>query len=140
MNPDQNYYILVGDRKTWYVSVEKKIWGFSEKTKGSWQRSKKGDLLAFYVTAPTKKIIGFGAFKNKFVDDTITWPEEKLSQESIWKYKINFSVIYLCKQWRNGIQLPKNIIVNQGRKKINKQMYMKLIKQSEFEWSVKIHA
>lgn len=61
-----NYFVLVGDEKTWHVSFEKKIWGFSEKMRGFWNTTQHGDLLAFYVTKPTKKIIGFGKVKEKF--------------------------------------------------------------------------
>jgi predicted RNA-binding protein len=30
------YYILVGDADTWKISVANNLWGFSDKSKGSW--------------------------------------------------------------------------------------------------------
>ena len=135
---NHNYFILVGNRKTWNTSFKKTIWGFSEKTKGFWNTSRSEDLIAFYVTKPTKKIIGFGKFNNKFIGDTIFWPEEKLSEEIIWKYRIKFSIIHIEQDWKNGIEVPKNIILNQGRKKIPKVDFLSLIKTAEEKWNIKI--
>ena len=59
------YYILVGDEENWKISIKNKIWGFSERNKGSWNKTKPGEYLAFYVTSPIKKIIGFGIVKGK---------------------------------------------------------------------------
>ncbi len=42
--------------------ISKNSLGFSEKTKGYWNTVKSGDLIGFYVTKPTKKIVGFGVF------------------------------------------------------------------------------
>ena len=105
----KNHFILVGDRKTWNVSLKKRIWGFSEKTKGFWNTSQSEDLIAFYVTKPSKKIIGFGKFKKKFIDETIFWPEEKLTEQVIWKYRIKFSISHIENDWKNGIDVSKNI-------------------------------
>ena len=44
MEQPKNYFILVGDRKTWNVSLTEKIWGFSEKTKKYWNTSNSDDI------------------------------------------------------------------------------------------------
>ena len=62
---DKRYYILVGDDSAWKISLTKKVWGFTEKTKGSWNKSYSGDYIAFYVTKPLGKIIGFGKIIEK---------------------------------------------------------------------------
>ena len=74
----------------------------------------------------------------KFIDDTIIWPEEKLSEESIWKYKIMFSTKYIVKDWKMGIDVPNNIMLNQGRKKISEKDFLFLIKIAEKKWKVGI--
>jgi hypothetical protein len=132
----RNYFILVGDRKTWNASLIKKNWGFSEKTKRFWNTAKSGDLIAFYVMRPTKKIIGFGKLKRKFIDETIFWPEEILSDKIIWKYRIQYSVIHIESDWKNGIDVPKNIMLNQGRKKITEKDFLSLIKTAEKKWNI----
>ncbi len=138
MKPTKNYFILVGDRKTWNASLKKQIWGFSEKTKGFWNTANSEDIVAFYVTKPTKKIIGFGKLKKKFIDNTIFWPEEKLSEEIIWKYRIKYSIIHKQDDWSDGIDVPQNIILNQGRKKIEKKDFLLLMKMAENKWNMKI--
>ena len=96
------YYLLVGDRKTWNVSLEKRLWGFSEKTKGFWNTTNSGDYIAFYVTTPMRRVIGFGKLGEKFVDKSIIWPDEKLNEGVIWKYRIRYSIIHKIDNWRNG--------------------------------------
>ncbi len=75
----------------------------------------------------------------KIIDDTIIWPEEKLSEESIWKYKIRFSTKYIVKDWKMGIYVPNNIVLNQGRKKISEKDFLFLIKIAEKKWKVEIN-
>ncbi|KEQ56788.1 hypothetical protein SCCGRSA3_02550 [Marine Group I thaumarchaeote SCGC RSA3] len=113
----KNHYILVGDRKTWNISLREHVWGFSEKTKGFWTNCQIGDLVAFYVTSPMKKIIGFGIIDQKFENDDLLWTDEKLQKSAIWKYRINLKILHVQNNWRKGISPPKEIILNQGRKK-----------------------
>ena len=132
------YYVLVGDRKTWNISVKEKVWGFSEKTKGFWNKCNSGDSAIFYVTSPMKKIIGFGTFGRKFESDELLWPEEKLLEKPIWTYKIKIKILHIQDNWKNGITMPKEIILNQGRKKITKEMFLHLFNKAESEWKIKI--
>lgn len=139
MNDSPRYFILVGDRRTWQTSFSKKIWGFSEKTKNLWTNSNVGDFVTFYVTAPKKKIIGFGKIRRKFVEEKIFWPEEKLSDTVLWKYRLNFSIIYLIKDWSNGIPIDKKIVLIQGRKLITKKQFSNLVKNADSEWKTSLY-
>jgi len=87
------YYILVRDTDTWKISLAKSLWGFSDKSKGCWITCKIGDYLAYYVTAPIKKIIGLGMIKNKFTDENIVWLDERFFGRAIWKHKIEFETL-----------------------------------------------
>jgi hypothetical protein len=64
------------------------IWGFSDRTKGLWNTSRVGDFMAFYLTSPVSKVVGFDKLSEKFVDEKLIWPDEKLFRRPIWKYRI----------------------------------------------------
>lgn len=130
----KRYFILVGDAETWQISLKYNLWGFSESTKGSWNRSDVGDLLAFYVTSPTKKIIGFGEIVRKFVDDTITWPDEIIFKKSIWKYRLEFRLFHVINNWEDGISLPAHIMLNSGRRVVDQGIYEKLVRKAQSKW------
>jgi len=78
------YYLLVGDEENWEISIKEKIWGFTDNSKGMWNTTKKGEFLAFYVTSPVKKIIGFGKVSEKFIDDKLLWNDEKKSFNGVY--------------------------------------------------------
>jgi len=136
--PKPRFYILVGNRRTWDTSFSKNIWGFSEKTQGLWSNTKVGDFIAFYVTSPKKKIIGFGKITKKFVDEEIFWPDEKLSNEVLWKYRLKFSIIHLIKNWNEGIPLDRKIVLVQGRKLIEKKLFSEFVKKADRKWNTSI--
>ncbi|HEX7031849.1 MAG TPA: hypothetical protein VF172_02505, partial [Nitrososphaera sp.] len=118
MQPTESrYYILVGDSETWEVALKHNIWGFSETSRGYWNRSRKGDYLAFYVTAPVKKVIGFGKITRKFVSDDLIFPDELLFGKVIWEYRFEFEKIHLVQDWeKGGIHVPSHIMLNVGRR------------------------
>jgi hypothetical protein len=128
------YYILVGDADTWKISVANNLWGFSDKSKGSWNTCNMGDYLAFYVTAPIKKIFGFGVIKNKFTDENIVWPDEKLFGHTIWKHKIEFDKLCTINNWYRGIPIQGNIMLNTGRKVIAKDIFLSFLRQADQKW------
>lgn len=131
-----NHFLLVGDKKTWETAFKKKTWGFSTKTKGLWKGVEKGDLIAFYVTRPVKGVIGFGKIKTKSENSEIYWPDEILFEKKLWPYEISINIIVKRKEWKEKIQIPSNIMVNQGRKKISKQIFLELVKIAEEKWSL----
>lgn len=85
-----------------YLSWRKGSCSF-ERTKGKWNASNIGDNVGFYVTSPIKRIIGFGKINEKFIDEKLIWPDEKLFNISIYKYSIKFNVYYLIGDWQKGI-------------------------------------
>lgn len=131
----RNYYILVGDNRTWRISFTKNFWGFTEKTKKLWSNIEKEDIVCFYVTKPTKKIIGFGKIKKKFQNTEIFWPDEIFLQRVLWPYKIEFEPIYIVDNFDDGIDPPLKVILNQGRKKISEDIFIKLIQEAE-KWNM----
>lgn len=132
---NQRFYILIGDGNSWNTSLQNNLWGFTKGSKGLWNTSQIGDSLAFYVTSPIKRIVGFGIIKKKFISEDIIWPDEKLFRKSIWKYKLEFEKIYVVDKWMNGISLPSNIILNSGRKVINKQLFDSFIFEAKNKWN-----
>lgn len=138
LSASTRYYILVGDEVTWKISLENKIWGFNEKTKGLWNKSNIGDYLAFYVILPIRKIIGFGRIKEKYIDESLIWYDEKIFNRSLWKYRISFDGQYTIKDWGNGIEVPHDIILNTGRKVVKEYTFKKLIANAEKKWNVNI--
>lgn len=128
------YYLLVGDENAWKVGIDKQVWGFSLRNIGLWNTTKVGDFVAFYVTSPTKKIIGFGIIREKFDDESLLWNEEKFGRKSIWKYKLRFDTVHVIKNWSDGLLVPKNIMLNVGRKVVSKELFESLIKEAEKKW------
>jgi len=84
------------------------------------------------------KIIGFGKITDKFIDEEPFWPEEKSFEKSIWKYKIEFKVFSMTKNWENGIEPPANLMLNTGRKVIDKDTFSSLVKIAEKKWRTEI--
>lgn len=139
-NQTSRYYILVGDRRTWQTSLQNKIWGFSEGAIGSWNTSKAGDYAAFYVKSPWKKIIGFGVFGKKFIDDNLIWPDEKIFGRAIWKYRIKLKPISVTDVWKDGVTVPTELMLNTGRKVIPKQLFLSLVNEADKKWDTGIRS
>ncbi|MEP0826291.1 MAG: hypothetical protein HRF40_12470, partial [Nitrososphaera sp.] len=134
------FYLLIGNKDAWETSLLYQIWGFSEGTRGLWKSSKVGDYLAFYVTTPIKKIIGFGRIREKYIESSITWPEEKLLKASVWKYRIKFKILFILKNdWHDGIDPPKNMMFNSGRKVVTKDVFDMLLKRADSQWGTNLH-
>ena len=126
---DKRYFILVGDMDAWNISLQINTWGFSERSRGNWNTLEEGDYVAFYVTAPLKKIIGFGIITRKFINDALLWSDEKLFDRSIWKYRIQFRKLFLVNSMQEGVPVPHQIMLNTGRKVIDRRTFLSLIKQ-----------
>jgi len=133
------YYILVGERKNWKTSIENQIWGFTEKSKGLWNKSNKDELLAYYVTSPIKKIIGFGQIGEKYVDEKLIWNDEKKLKKSIWKYKFKLNHIYVCDDWDEGIPITSKIMLASSRTVVERDQFFEFSKKANQKWNTKIH-
>jgi hypothetical protein len=123
---DFNHFVLVGDDKNWKIALSEKTWGFSKKGKGLWEATNEGDKVAFYVTLPIKKIIGFGKITKKYIGNDILFYDEKILGSLIWVYRFNFQIECLIKDWKNGITPPKNLILNVGRKSISVETFQNI--------------
>ena len=128
-------YILVGDENTVKTALDELQWGFSERTKGLWNTSEIGEEIAFYVTKPTKKIIGFGIINNKKFDNQLTWPDEILFKKSLWPYRFQIKLVFTTKNWDDGIKSPVNLMLNIGRKVIEKKEFAKLRAAAKKKWA-----
>lgn len=138
METERRNYILIGDSETWQVSLKKNLWGFSERSRGSWNTSNLGDNLAFYVTSPVKKIIGFGVVTSKFIDESKVWPDEIRFDKALWKYRFEFRKIHVVENWDEGIPVSATIILNVVRKVIDKEAFTTLLARAEIGWKQKL--
>jgi len=132
------YFIYVGDEDSWNTAFTKNLWGYPNKYGTSWSKLNVGDFLAFYVTAPLSKVIGFGRVSDKFIDDSLFWRDEKLFKRSLWKYKVKFDQIFVTNDWKNGVQTPPKFMLKGGRIPISEELYLKLIKNAEKLWNTEI--
>jgi len=129
-------YLLIGREQNWKISLEKKVWGFTEWSKGLWNNTKEDELLAFYVTKPNSAIIGFGKVKTKFVNDDILWVQEKEANQSLWRYKISFEIFYICDDWEHGIPITTKQFLQSTRSVIKKEDFLYYVKKAKTKWGV----
>ena len=132
------FYILVGEKANWKISLEHNIWGFSETSKGLWNKSDKSELVAFYVTRPEKKIVGFGEIIEKFIDENLLWDDEKRFQRCLWKYKLKFKIIYKIDDFSCGISVPNNMILRSSRTIIDKETFLNFVKDADEKWETEL--
>jgi hypothetical protein len=132
------YFILVGDSETWRYSLKKNLWGLSEHFRGYWNTSKPGDYLAFYVTSPIKKIIGFGKIERKFIDRSIIFPDEVFLGRPIWIYRYEYQKLLTTDEWDKGITPPPGLMLNVGRKLIDYSTFQILFTDAQQRWKKKI--
>lgn len=136
--PNTKHYILIGDQYTWKIALPNNIWGFKEKSKGYWKACNIQDYLAFYVTSPIKTVIGFGIIRDKLIDENIVWLDEKMFGKSIYKYRIRFDILHVIKDRQKGIEIHNNIILNVGRKLIDKNMFLSLVTEADSTWKTNL--
>ena len=137
-NDLKNFYVFIGDKRSWEVSVSKNIWGYPNKFEKAWTGINLGDFCAFYVTAPVSKIIGFGKIVERYIDESLIWPDEKLFKRSLWKYKIKFEKIFVIDEWDNGIKVSAKVMLNGGVKHIKKELFEEWTEEAKKKWNVKI--
>jgi hypothetical protein len=131
-------YILIADEHSWKTSLNYNLWGLSERTKGSWNTTQVGDWVAFYVTRPTSKIVGFGKIARKFIDEEILWPDELMTMRPIWKYRLKLNIIYVLEKWEEGIPVPPHILLNTGRKVLDRRTFVSFIETADRLWGTTI--
>jgi len=132
------FYLLIGEPDNWKVSISKKIWGFTENSRGQWRTTSIGEPVGFYITKPIQKLIGFGKITDKFYDEKLIWNDEILFKRSLWKYKLSFNIIHVCKNWDTGIELPKGFLLGVSRKVVPKNIFLDLVCLAEKKWKIKL--
>lgn len=132
------FYVLVGEKINWEVSLNTNIWGFIERSKGLWNTIEINEFIAFYVTKPIQKIIGFGRITEKFIDNEILWSDEKLFKRVIWKYRINFKIIHLINDWNEGIVVPTNFMRRSSRTVVDNDLFFDFVKKADEKWKTNI--
>ena len=138
MSNEKRSYILVSDEKTWRISLDRQIFGISEKTKGYWKTVNEGEFFAIYVMVPIGKIIGFGKIKRKFVDDELVFPDEIFFQKPILKYRLEIEPIHIIEEWDQGLSVPPGIILNTGRKVVTNEIFQNFIYKARKKWSIEL--
>jgi len=140
MQESPRYYLLVGDENNWKVAIKENVWGFSDRTKGIWNTTEIGEIVGFYVTKPFSKIIGFGRITKKIIDERLLWDDELDFNRSLWKHKIEFTPIFIQKNWNKGIKLSsdKNWFLQSTRVVIKKNLFFELVENADKEWKTKI--
>ena len=86
------------------------------------------------------QIIGFGIATRKTKDEKIIYPDEFLFNKAIWKYKVEFDIYFSMDKLEYGIPLPDNIMVNTGRRVINKERFLHLVHEAEHKWNISLFA
>ncbi len=135
---NERFYLLVGKMKNWEIALDNSIWGFTEKSKGLWNKTNPFEFVAFYVTRPYKKIFGFGQFLEKTVNNQLLWQDEKTENRSIWKYKIKFKIIYKVDDIKKGLTAPKNTVLASSRPVVLEKDFFKLVKDADKKWNSNI--
>lgn len=51
---------------------------------------------------------------------------------------MKFKVFHLRKKWEGGIGIPNDLVLNSGRKVVNKIIFLKLVKEADKIWRTKI--
>lgn len=127
-------YVLIGDVEAWEVGLKHKIWGFTEQNQGLWNKTKEGEFILFYVTAPISRIFGVGQIEKKYVDDKVLWKMEKLAEKSLWKYRLKLKILQ-SESHDKGIPRPDEIMFNTGRKLLTQDQFLSMLKDLDSKWN-----
>lgn len=80
----------------------------------------------------------FGRIVRKFSDNSLIFPDEKIFGKPIWVYRFEFSKIFVVDDWRTGVAVRSNIMLNVGRKVIDKSIFLQLVEKAEQQWNQNI--
>ena len=89
-------WLFIGKTKNWEKALSQPIpiWGLKTSFQSYFNSIKIGDLLWFYSTSPVSGVIGLGAVKDKYIDNTnLVWPEEIKNQRVIWPLRFRIQVL-----------------------------------------------
>jgi hypothetical protein len=89
-------WLLIGITKNWEKALSQPVplWGLKTRYQSDFNSIRIGDLLWFYSTSPVSGVIGIGAVKDKYTDNTnLVWDEEIKSQQVIWPLRFRIQVL-----------------------------------------------
>jgi len=89
-------WLLIGIVKNWENALSQPVplWGLKTRNQSDFNSIRIGDLLWFYSTSPVSGVIGIGAVKDKYTDNTnLVWDEEIKSQQVIWPLRFRIQVL-----------------------------------------------
>ncbi|TET09216.1 MAG: hypothetical protein E3J83_02305 [Candidatus Atribacteria bacterium] len=100
-------WLLIGIVKNWEKALSQPvpIWGLKTRNQSDFNYIKIGDLLWFYSTSPVSGVIGIGAVKDKYIDNTnLVWDEEIKNQKVIWPLRFRIQVLKVLPtfKWKNN--------------------------------------
>ena len=89
-------WLIIGITKNWEKALSQPVplWGLKTRNISEFNSIKIGDLLWFYSTSPISGVIGIGAVKDKYTDNTNpVWDEEIKNQQVIWPLRFRIQVL-----------------------------------------------
>lgn len=89
-------WLIIGITKNWEKALSQPVplWGLKTRNLSEFNSIKIGDLLWFYSTSPISGVIGIGAVKDKYTDNTNpVWDEEIKNQQVIWPLRFRIQVL-----------------------------------------------
>jgi len=101
----RNFWIVPGKITNWkHAFLSNGIWGFKDDVlnKVYWLALSPGDLICFYVTNPTKRVIGYGTVRTKFIQNIPLWPDELQAGVAKWPLRFEFDIDFILpeNQWQ----------------------------------------
>ena len=131
-------WLLIGITKNWEKALSQPVplWGLKTRNQSDFNSIRIGDLLWFYSTSPVSGVIGIGAVKDKYIDNTnLVWEEEIKNQKVIWPLRFRIQVLKVLPtfKWKDH-----NIKINDFRlfwqtalHLLNEKHVSELLKRSE---------
>lgn len=73
------------------------------------------------------------------MSDDLIFPDELLFGKVIWEYRFEFEKIHLVQDWeKGGIHVPSHIMLNVGRRVVDPETFLKLVRKAEQKWQKNI--
>jgi len=96
-------WLLIGIKKNWEKALSEPIpiWGLRTSFQPYFDSIEIGDLLWFYSTSPVSGVIGLGAVKDKYIDNTnLIWPKEIENHRVLWPLRFRIQVLKILPKFR----------------------------------------
>ena len=103
------YWLAVGPEQNLRLSLDKKVWGISERYRTAWGKVTKDDVVVFYAMKPIKGIIGYGKVLSKRREYKPLWDQEVKERTTFWplRMKLEYLSVLPHNKWEsNRLPLP----------------------------------